>query len=65
SGLERVASPYSIEGFHLQSSTDLARRTGCPLVVPPSEETPWHHWRILRELTNQGHHGLDVIDGIY
>jgi hypothetical protein len=32
SGFWRLAKPYLIKGFHLQSSADLPRRTACPLV---------------------------------
>jgi hypothetical protein len=31
SGFWRLAKPYQIKGFHLQSSADLPRRTACPL----------------------------------
>jgi hypothetical protein len=33
SGFWRLAKPYLIKGFHLQSSADLPRRTACPLLV--------------------------------
>jgi hypothetical protein len=33
SGYWRIAKPYQIKGFHLQSSADLSRRAACPLLV--------------------------------
>jgi len=35
----RIANPYQVEEFHLQSLADLARRTGCPMVSPKNPHT--------------------------
>jgi hypothetical protein len=51
--LELLAKPYLVEGFHLQPSTDLSRRTGCPICFARYSAYRFPCQRLTRHLTMQ------------